>query len=153
MTKTWPTDNLLDDMANEYAELLYNRWNFTKYGVKNPWAFRLAVKDALVVTDVGDVYLDPSLLVEAVDYYMGNTAREKENCLSEDEPAVTNSVIRMSAVESFVEETIDNRCYSDEMLEKLSDTTIRERIKTWMLEAIRNTANDLIDDAISDSLN
>lgn len=87
MHRQWPTDNLLDDMADVYAKVLYPSWDFRKYGVRNPWAFRLAVKDALVVTDDGDTLLDPERLTEAVDWYMKDEVREKEGCLDDDDEA------------------------------------------------------------------
>ena len=43
MKKTWPKDNLLDDMADEYAEMLYPNWDFRRYGVKNPWYLVLSL--------------------------------------------------------------------------------------------------------------
>ena len=87
MHRQWPTDNLLDDMADVYAKVLYLSWDFRKYGVRNPWAFRLAVKDALVVTDDGVTLLDPERLTEAVDWYMKDEVREKEGCLDDDDEA------------------------------------------------------------------
>ena len=82
--KSGPTDNLLDDAANDYANLLYPNWNFSKSGVKNSWAFRLACKDSLIVTDDGEVFIEPDRLVCNLDYYMQDKIRAKEGCLGED---------------------------------------------------------------------
>ena len=82
--KAWPTDNLLDDAANDYANILYPNWNFSKYGVKSSWAFSLACKDSLIVTDDGEVFIEPDRLVCNLDYYMQDKIRAKEGCLGED---------------------------------------------------------------------
>lgn len=84
--ESWPKDNLLDDMADEYAAALEPIIDFARYGVRNPWAFRLAVKDALIVTDGGDVLLDPAILPDALDFYMRPEERMKAGCIGLDEP-------------------------------------------------------------------
>lgn len=86
MKKTWPKDNLLDDMADEFAELLYPNWNFSKYGIMNPWAFRLACRNSLRVTDDGEVFIEPDRLIANLDYFMSDDVRRKEGCIDEDEP-------------------------------------------------------------------
>ena len=148
MHKEWPTDNLLDDMANEYAEALYPNWDFRKYGVKNPWAFRLACKEALVITDDGDPLLDPTRLGDAVDWYMKDEVRQKEGCMADDEDAEDNAEVRMKAIESFVLEHIGNNDFSEEELETIHDPVILERIKDYILDEIHGTLRDTIHDAV-----
>lgn len=148
MHKTWPTDNLLDDMAHEYAEALYPNWNFKKYGVKNPWAFRLAVKDALVITDDGDPLLDPEQLICELDWYMKDEVREAEGYLEDDEEAEDEAEVRMKAIESFVLEYIGNNDFSEEELETIHDPVILERIKDYILDEIHGTLRDTIHDAV-----
>ena len=148
MKRTWPKDNLLDDMADEYAEMLYPNWNFRRYGVKNPWAFRLACRDALVITDDGDPLLDPKRLVEAMDHFMKDDVREKEDCLADDEEVFDDAEIRRMAVESIIREAVDNRSYSDEEIAAIEGFPMLERLKDWFLESFRETANDLLEDAI-----
>lgn len=67
----WPKDGLLCDMADEYSCLLEKHWDFSRCGGEDPWVFRVAVQDALRVTDDGDVLLDPQLLVESFESMTG----------------------------------------------------------------------------------
>ena len=86
MRRTWPKDNLLDDMADEFAQVLYPFWSFSGYGVRNPWAFRLACRAALRVTDDGEILLEPDRLVEALDFHMKTENRKASGSIEEDEP-------------------------------------------------------------------
>lgn len=147
MHKTWPTDNLLDDMANEYAEALYPNWNFKKYGVKNPWAFRLAVKDALVITDDGEPLLDPKRLTEAVDWHMKDEIRQEEGCISDDEEAEDEAEVRIKAIRSFIFEHIGNLLLTDEELKSLTKPVAIEELEDKVLDGIHDIVCDVVLDA------
>lgn len=144
MHRQWPTDNLLDDMANEYTEALYPNWDFRKYGVRNPWAFRLAVKDALVVTDDGDTLLDPERLTEAVDWYMKDEVREEEGCLDDDVEAEDEAEIRMQAIRSFILEHIGILSLTDEELESLMRPAVLEDVEDRVLDGIHGMVHDIV---------
>ena len=152
MHKEWPTDNLLDDMANEYAEALYPNWDFRKYGIRNPWAFRLACKEALVIPDDGEPLLDPKRLVEAVSWFMRNEIRQKEGCLEDDEESEDEAEVRMKAIESFVREWIDNACLSEEEVKALEDPVMIERVKDYMLAEIHSTVSYSLSDAVRSAM-
>ena len=147
MHRQWPTDTLLDDMANEYAEALYPSWDFRKYGVRNPWAFRLAVKDALVVTDDGDTLLDPERLTEAVDWYMKDEVRETEGCLDDDDEAEDEAEMRMKAIMSFILEHIGILSLTDEELESLMRPAVLEDVEDQVLDGIHRMVHDIVLDA------
>lgn len=149
MHKEWPTDNLLDDMANEYAEALYPNWDFRKYGIRNPWAFRLAVKDAVVITDDGEPLLAPKRLVKAVSWFMRDEIRQKEGCMADDEEIDDDPTIRMKAIESFIREWMDNACLSDEEVKALEDPVLIEHVKDYMLAEIHSTVSYSLSDAYS----
>lgn len=119
MTRTWPTDNLLDDVANEFAELLYPNWDFSKYGMRNPWAFRLACKDSLRVTDDGEVFIEPDRLIENLDHYMADETREKEDCLDEDSPYPDEGVLIEKAIESMILDALNESDLTDSEIDKL----------------------------------
>ena len=148
MHKTWPTDNLLDDMANEYAMMLYPNWDFRKYGVKNPWAFRLAVKNALVITDNGDPLLDPEQLIYELDWYMKDEVREAEGCLDDDEEAEDEAEIRMKAIRSFILEHIGIHCLTDEEQENLMKPAVLVGLEDQVLDGIHNMVCDVVFDAV-----
>lgn len=147
MHRQWPTDNLLDDMADVYAKVLYLSWDFRKYGVRNPWAFRLAVKDALVVTDDGDTLLDPERLTEAVDWYMKNEVREEEGCLDDDDEAEDEAEVRMKAIRSFIMEHIGILKLTDEELENLMRPAVLEDVEDQVLDGIHRMVHDIVLDA------
>lgn len=147
MHRQWPTDNLLDDMADVYAKVLYLSWDFRKYGVRNPWAFRLAVKDALVVTDDGDTLLDPERLTEAVDWYMKDEVREKEGCLDDDDEAEDEAEVRMKAIRSFIMEHIGILKLTDEELENLMRPAVLEDVEDQVLDGIHRMVHDIVLDA------
>lgn len=119
MTRTWPTDNLLDDAANEFAELLYPNWDFSKYGIRNPWAFRLACRDSLRITDDGEVFIEPDRLIENLDYYMTIEAREKEGCLDEDRPYPDEKTLIENAVESMILDALNESDLTDSEIDRL----------------------------------
>ena len=147
MHRQWPTDNLLDDMADVYAKVLYLSWDFRKYGVRNPWAFRLAVKDALVVTDDGDTLLDPERLTEAIDWYMKDEVREKEGCLDDDDEAEDEAEVRMKAIRSFIMEHIGILKLTDEELENLMRPAVLEDVEDQVLDGIHRMVHDIVLDA------
>ena len=147
MHRQWPTDNLLDDMADVYAKVLYLSWDFRKYGVRNPWAFRLAVKDALVVTDDGDTLLDPERLTEAVDWYMKDEVREKEGCLDDVDEAEDEAEVRMKAIRSFIMEHIGILILTDEELENLMRPAVLEDVEDQVLDGIHRMVHDIVLDA------
>lgn len=147
MHRQWPTDNLLDDMADVYAKVLYLSWDFRKYGVRNPWAFRLAVKDALVVTDDGVTLLDPERLTEAVDWYMKDEVREKEGCLDDDDEAEDEAEVRMKAIRSFIMEHIGILKLTDEELENLMRPAVLEDVEDQVLDGIHRMVHDIVLDA------
>ena len=143
--RAWPTDNLLDDAANEYANILYPYWDFTKYGVKNPWAFRLACKDSLIVTDDGEVFIEPDRLVCNLDYYMQDDVRKKEGCINEDRPypddardimlireGVENMIISVLNNSELTDNEIDGMIGKRKEIENLI-STYTEKIRTMML--------------------
>lgn len=147
MHRQWPTDNLLDDMADVYAKVLYLSWDFRKYGVRNPWAFRLAVKDALVVTDDGVTLLDPERLTEAVDWYMKDEVREKEGCLDDDDEAEDEAEVRMKAIRSFIMEHIGILKLTDEELENLMRPAVLDDVEDQVLDGIHRMVHDIVLDA------
>ena len=119
MTRTWPTDNLLDDAANGFAELLYPNWDFSKYSIRNPWAFRLACKDSLRVTDDGEVFIEPDRLIENLDYYMTDKAREKEGCLDDDMPYPDEKGLIENAIEDMILDALNESDLTDSEIDKL----------------------------------
>ena len=123
MKKTWPKDNLLDNMADEYAGILYPHWDFSKYGLRNPWAFRLACRDSLRVTDDGEVFIEPGRLVENLDYFMGGEIRRKEGCLDEDEPYPD----RIKTIRTGMEEIILEALNESELTDGEIDDMIGKR--------------------------
>ena len=147
MHRQWPTDNLLDDMADVYAKVLYPSWDFRKYGVRNPWAFRLAVKAALVVTDDGDPLLDPEQLIYELDWYMKDEVREEEGCLEDDEEAEDEAEVRMKAIRSFIVEHIGILSLTDEELESLMRPAVLEDVEDQVLDGIHRMVHDIVLDA------
>lgn len=119
MTRTWPKDNLLDDAANGFAELLYPNWDFSKYGMRNPWAFRLACKDSLRVTDDGEVFIEPDRLIENLDYYMTDEARDKEGCLNDDMPYPDEKGLIENAIENMILDSLNDSDLTDSEIDKL----------------------------------
>ena len=136
MTKTWPTDNLLDDAANEFAELLYPNWDFSKYGMRNPWAFRLACRDSLRVTDEGEVFIEPDRLIENLDYYMTIEARKREDCLDEDRPYPDEKALIENAVESMILDALNESDLTDREIDELigKRDSMRDLIASYTLK-------------------
>lgn len=147
MHKEWPTDNLLDDIADEYATMLYPSWDFRRYGVRNPWAFRLAVKAALVVTDDGDPLLDPEQLIYELDWYMKDEVREEEGCLKDDDDAEDEAEMRMKAIRSFLLEHIGILSLTDEELENLMKPASLEELEDKVLDGIHDMVAGIVVDA------
>lgn len=142
MAKTWPKDNLLDDMADEYAGILFPNWDFSKYGISNPWAFRLACRDSLRVTDDGEVFIEPDRLIANLDYFMRDDIREKEGCLDEDQPYPDQIGTMRKGMEKIILEALNESELSDKEIDgmigkrrSMEDliTIYSEKIKAAML--------------------
>lgn len=144
--RAWPTDNLLDDAANEYANILYPNWDFTKFGIRNLWSFRLACKDSLYVTDDGEVFIEPDRLVCNLNYYMRDEIRKKEGCINEDRPypddardtmlireGVENMIISALNKSELTEREIDEMIGERKRMENLI-STYTEKIRNMMLQ-------------------